>query len=258
MASNHTQEATLPELRNFGAFLAMARSRRGLTQKQLGNLAGVAPSRISLMEAGKSLPTLPQLFTFARLLAVPLQWFINSNYRPGSELREIALELHQLGVVDLFVPDAIVPGAFRPTEEVIALAVAGLHPDPRIVEAIPAVLAWNRWSHTILRAYSRQAGLRVGTRLAWLCDIVLTLQQAGGFPGGCVRPRELEAYVSWWRRHRTQPLPVDDLGIPAEGNAVPPVAKRWNINYAASLGVFEDRAEQLYANRRQDRPAARP
>jgi hypothetical protein len=49
------------------------------------------------------------------------------------------------GLVDLWVNDPVVPWAFRQPEEVVALAVAGESP-ARILKAIPALLAWHRWS----------------------------------------------------------------------------------------------------------------
>jgi hypothetical protein len=37
----------------------------------------------------------------------------------------------------------------------------------------------------------------------------------------------------------------DDLGYPAPNERMPPVSKRWNIRYAASLAAFYDRAKRL-------------
>ena len=100
-------------------------------------------------------------------------------------MRNIAIELRHLGLVNLWVEDPVVPGAFRRTEEVIARAVSGQEPDPRILEAIPAVLAWNRIDPILLRAYGLTAKPRVTRRLAWLADIALAIDRRGGFPGGC-------------------------------------------------------------------------
>jgi hypothetical protein len=136
---------------------------------------------------------------------------------------------------------------------VIALAVTGNQPEPRIIEAIPAVLAWNRWSHTLLRAYSRKHELRTGIRLAWLADVTLTIHRNHGFPGGCLQRRELETYVRWWSRRLTQPVPADDLGRPAEEDALPPAWKRWNIRYDATLAVFVERVRHLESIRQQRR-----
>jgi hypothetical protein len=189
-------------------------------------------------------------------LAVPLQWFLNGFTVPGEEVSEIALELQNLGVVDLLVPNAVVPGAFRPTEQVIALAVSGNQPVPRIIEAIPAVLAWNRWSPTVLRAYSYRRDLRAGIRLAWLADVALTIHRNDGFPGGCPQRRELETFVRWWSKHPIQPVRADDLGRPGEGDVLPPVWKRWKITYAAPLSAFVERARHLHSLLEQRRSPA--
>jgi transcriptional regulator with XRE-family HTH domain len=247
----------LPELVHLGKWLLEARTRAGLTQKKLASRSGTDAARISRIELGVELPTVPQLFQFAKVLGVSLQWFINGKNHAGAELPEIALELHSLGVTDLFVPGAVVPGAFRPAEQTIALAVSGDQPEPRIIEAIPAILAWNWWSHTVLRAYSQQSDPRAGNRIAWLAEVALTIHRTVGFPGGCLQRRELEAVVKWWERRLKPPTREDSLGRPAEGDALPPVSKRWKISYAAPLSAFTERARQLCALRERSPSAAK-
>src|SRR6266581_1851721 len=127
------------ELRNLGRWLFAARTLQDFTQKDLASKSGIAQARISRMEQGVILPTLPQLLRLARALALPLQWFLNGSTTPGTEGQDMGMELQKLGVVDLLVPHAVVPGAFRPTEQVIALAVSGNQPEARLIEAIPAV-----------------------------------------------------------------------------------------------------------------------
>src|SRR5262249_4512376 len=134
------------ELQNVGKWLLLARVRQGLTQRELALRANISQPRVSGIEKGEVLPTLPQLIRLARALVVPIQWFLSGSVTPGREVADFALQLQSLKVVDLLVPNSLVPGAFRPTEEVLALAVRGDQPNPRIIEAIPAVLAWNRWS----------------------------------------------------------------------------------------------------------------
>ena len=80
---------------------------------------------------------------------------MTGTLRPGNELNALAPELHVLGVVDLLFARGAVPGAFRAPEATVALALSGNSPDPRIVEAIPAVLAWNPWNAYLLDAYGR-------------------------------------------------------------------------------------------------------
>src|SRR5262249_14538591 len=237
------------ELRNLGRWLFTARTRQDLTQKDLAARSGIAQPRISGIEQGTILPTLPQLIRLARALSVPLQWFLNGSVVAGEEVSDIALELQNLGVVDLLVPGAVVPGAFRPTEQVIALAVSGNQPESRIIEAMPAVLAGNRGAPAVLPAYSYHRDLRAGIRPSLLADVALTIHRNEGFPGGCPQRRQLEAYVRWWSKHPTQPARVDDLGRPAEGSDLPPVSKRWKITYDAPLSAFVERARHLQSLR---------
>jgi transcriptional regulator with XRE-family HTH domain len=244
---------TPAELSNLGKWLFTARTRQSLTQKELAARSKIAQPRLSRIEQGLILPTLPQVLRLARALAVPLQWFLTGSTTPGDEVPELALELHRLGVVDLLVPQAIVPGAFRPTEQVLALAVSGNQPEPRLIEAIPAVLAWNKWSPLLLRSYSYQQDLRAGIRLAWLADVALTIHRSGGFPGGCPQRRALEAYVRWWSKHPTQPAREDDLGRGAAPEALGPVWKRWKIRYDAPLSAFAERARHLHSLREHRR-----
>src|SRR5205823_1362520 len=97
-------------------------------------------------------------------------------------------------------------------EEVVALAVAGEEPEVRIVEGMPAVLAWNRWSGTLLRAFAKATGLRTVYRLAWLADVALALDRIGGFPGGCPGKEDLAAFVKGVKK---PPNRWDSLGKPA-------------------------------------------
>ena len=247
--NNHATEETT-DFRHLGRHLRRARTRRGLTQKGLAELCGLTQSDISKLESGERWPTPPQLIQLARELGVALQWFLTGDNRPALGLRDVALELRHLGVVDLFVPDAHVPGAFRPPEEVVAWAVRGDCPDPRIVEAVPVVFAWNAWDRRLLTAFARASDPRAAARLAWLADIALTIHQAQGFPGSFLDPLPLQKFL---RRTKPRPKP-DDLGRPASGDeALPPVSRRWNIHYAAGLSRFQDRAAHLWALRTDER-----
>ena len=170
----------------------------------------------------------------------------------------MALELRSLGITDLWVKDAVVPGAFRRAEELIALAVGGEGPDPRIVEAIPAVLAWNEIDPNLLRAYGLAARPRTTRRLAWLADIALAIDRRGGFPGGC-RKRPLERFARIIPAAAAGPDAWDSLGRPMAKRPTSPVWKRWRINYDADLDRFEQRARHLDEQRRRpgDRRASR-
>lgn len=246
------QSVPPPELKSLGMWLLKARMKQGLTQKELATRTGITQPRISGIEQGEMLPTLPQLIRIARVLAVPVQWFLNGSVVPGTELPAYALQLRWLKVVDLIVPDAVVPGAFRPIEAVLSLAVRGTQPDPRVIEALPAVLAWNRWSARRLREHSRPRASRATIRLAWLADVALTIHRTMGFPGGCPQQKQLEAFVGALQKAKLQ-LTNDDLGRPGEERTLPPVSKRWMISYDAPLSTFVERAKRLSSQLEQQR-----
>lgn len=169
-------------------------------------------------------------------------------------MADLAIELQSLGIADLVVQSPTVPGAFRPVEQVIALTASGNQPEPRIIEALPAVLAWNRWSPRLLRAYGSLSDKRAPVRVAWLADVALTIERTHGFPGGCPRRRALETIVRGGK-HPTQLGEVDDLGHPAaRPNLLPPVFKRWKINYDATLDAFVERAKHLQSLRDRRAP----
>lgn len=235
--------------------LLAARMNRGLSQRQLAERCGLTQSYLSRLERGARSPTLAQLGRLAEVLYVPLQWFLTGDVRPGTDWRDIAIELHDLGIVDLLIPGAAVPGAFRPAEQLIALVLCGDEVEPRVVEAVPAVLAWNNWSPRVLKAYARALDRRAPHRVAWLADVAQTIHTQHGFPGGCVNPQKLPAL---WHRVK-RPAEPDGLGYPTDEASLPPVSRRWNVTYAADLETFRRRAEHLHELRtsRGSAPRAR-
>jgi transcriptional regulator with XRE-family HTH domain len=232
------------ELPHLGSYLAAARLERGLSQAELAARCDLSQAQVSYFELGRRRPTLDQLVRIARSLDVSIEKLIAGCDRPGDGLRDIAIELRHLGLVDLWVDDPIVPGAFRRPEEVIAKAVSGREPDPRILEAIPAALAWNRINPVLLRAYGLTTRPRVTRRLAWLADIALAIDRRGGFPGGCRK----ETLARFTRMTPAPPAGSDDwdsLGRPTASTPPSPIWKRWRINYDADLAQFEQRARHL-------------
>lgn len=233
-----------------GGRVAEARRKRGLSQLDVARRCGWGQYRIAKIETGARKPTLEQLLRLARALDVPLQWFLTGTTQPGTDLEDILLELRDLGAVDLLVATPSVPGAFRAAEHVVSLAVSGDQPDPRIVEALPALLAWNRWDPSLLRAYGKSTDKRAPVRLAWLADIALTIHRIDGFPGGCPGQRDLEGFLKLVRR----PSRPDSLGRPTSDEAdLAPVWKRWRITCDTTLQAFKDRAASLHESREEAR-----
>jgi transcriptional regulator with XRE-family HTH domain len=249
-ASMQQADERREELRGLGRRLAATRRERGLSQAELAKRCRLNRQQITYFERGQRLPSLDQLLWIAEALEAPLQRFLSGTDLPETGLRATALELRSLGLADLWVERPQVPGAFRRREEVVALAVAGEEPEARVVEGIPAVLAWNLWSATLLKAYGSTTGARTVYRLAWLAEVALTLERMGGFPGGCPGRQALATFV---RRVKTPPLRRwDSLGRPGLEPPTSPVWKRWRINCAADLAAFRARAEALLALRRAE------
>jgi transcriptional regulator with XRE-family HTH domain len=241
-----------PAFLDLGKHLAKARSWRGFSQQELAEKCGLDKAHISLFETGKRKPKLAHLVRLAHALQLPLQWFLTGSVKPGKEPEDIAMELFNLGVVDLWVGDARVPGAFRPPEQVVTLAIGGPRPELRLLGAIPAVLAWNRWNPLLLEGYGSEG--RVLQRLAWLADLAITIHHNQGFPGGCPGEEDLAEFL----RHLPLPQSPDDFGEPSPEEPQNPLWKRWKINYAGSgnIGTFQQRAHQLHLLRQQQQRAA--
>lgn len=233
-----------------GSHLAEARFRRGLSQAELAARCGLSQAQISYFELGRRRPSLDQLLRVAEALGVSLQKLITGADRPGVGLRDIAIELRHLGLVDLWVEAPVVPGAFRRPEELLARVVSGREPDPRVIEAIPALLAWNRINPILLRAHGRTIRPRATRRLAWLADIALAIDRREGFPGGCRRDQLIH-----FTQRVSAPSPEseewDDLGRPTVDAPTSPIWRRWRINYDADLAQFKQRARRLDGLRRR-------
>ena len=225
--------------------LLRARNWQGLTQRQLAERCDLHPSILSRIESGKREATLSEAVRLAKALHVPLEWFLTGKDRPGTTLPDIAAELWHLGIVDLNVPQARVPGAYRPEEEVLALAVGTERPEPRVIEALPAVLAWNHWRPGVLEAFARVTHPKALTRLAWLTEIMFLLERTGGFPGGLKGADGLTVFLTKVDR----PHDPDDLGQPDGPTPDHRAWKYWRITYAVELSAFKERAERLWSLR---------
>jgi len=65
-----------PELAFFAAQVRKAREEKRMTQAQLAEVVGTAPTYISSLEGLKVNPTFQQMVTFALKLEKPLSYFI--------------------------------------------------------------------------------------------------------------------------------------------------------------------------------------
>jgi hypothetical protein len=176
---------------------------------------------------------LDEAVRIAGVLRVPLESLATGRWKPGTDLRGIAFELFHLGIQDLEVSAPRVPGAFRPGEQIVAAAVKGDRPEPRLVEALPLVLARRKLNVPLTLAFGDAYDTRVRTRLAWLSDITLTLGQLSTFPAEIKHESQLREFV----QAGVRPSAPDSLGHPG-GKNPSPVWKRWNVTYAGDLSTF--------------------
>lgn len=215
---------------------------RSLSQAALAQGSGLRQKDISLIEHGKWQPSLKVLTKLARQLDVPLQYFINGCNEADSRPNSLTLELRGLGIIDLSAAKALVPGAFRDKEQVVALSLQGRAPDPRIVEAIPYVLLKHEWDAGLFVAYLKRYDARALYRAAWLIDIAQIIRDDVGVVG----QRFSEASLTKVQEQAQKPNEPDSLGYPAiDGKKLPPVHRRWNITFATEVQGFLNRALHL-------------
>jgi transcriptional regulator with XRE-family HTH domain len=231
---------------SFGANLRNARLGAGLSQSQLAKAARVPRHRLIRVEQDNSVLNLAEATQIATVLKMPLQRLATGLWGSGSDLGSIAFELYHLGIRDLEVSAPRVPGAFRVAEQVVALALRGDQPEPRVIEAIPFVLARKKLQVSLTIAFAARYDQRIRTRLAWLSDITITLAKLSRFPIQIMNPEQLRRFV----QRGVRPSHPDSLGHPCE-NKSPPIWERWNITYAGDMSDFMRRilaVEYAYRN----------
>jgi transcriptional regulator with XRE-family HTH domain len=219
----------------------------GLSQEQLGARLGLSQSRISRIENGHEHPDVVLLLQLAGALQVSIHRLLYGTDERGEGLRDIAIELHGLGLVDLRVDDARVPGASRRPEELFPLCVAEDRPNPRIIEAMPALLVWNEWSPVLLKAFAETHSTRALWRLGWLADVADFLSRDGRIPGKC--HRSLIHKFLLLVKQPGEEAPWDDLGFPSREPPSSALWTRWTIRYEADLDQFQQRARELHEAR---------
>jgi transcriptional regulator with XRE-family HTH domain len=252
MPSAAIELGRLPEWGELGKHLGRARRLRGLTQKGLADRCKLRQGEISAFESARRHPTLAQLTELARALDVPLQWFVSGSIGPPEEgMAHLTTELRHWGIYDLPTEGAVVPGAFRPLELLLPLALRGDGLNRKLVEAMPYVLAINSWRSRRVLTYGREVGdPRVLTRLGWLADVARTLYREGQLPEAEERRAALATLIKKTRAAKA-PKP-DGLGHPAtDWSHLPGMYRRWNVSYTGSIDHFRQRAEHL----RKLRPA---
>jgi len=86
----------------FGARIREMRKKRGMTQDQLADLLGIDQKHVSLIELGKSYPSLDRLTLIAEALQVPLPELFDFMHMAGESERLQGIEemLRKLGEAD--------------------------------------------------------------------------------------------------------------------------------------------------------------
>lgn len=240
------------DLHAFGRRVRFARTALGLTQDLFSKSVGLNRFTLSRLESGAVEPSLADALRIAEKLKVSLEWIVAGVLGPAEGgLETIAVELHRLGLRDLVVSDARVPGSLRHTEEVLVIAVSGDRPNPRVVEGIPFVLAQTKFLPSLIPAFAKLHDRRAWVRLAWLADVALALDGNNGFPPVATR-KYLEILTGaargrvWPTRPGVEPVEPDSLGHPDTSKGRPsPVWLRWKITYAGRVADFLHRTAEL-------------
>lgn len=90
---------------NYGKAIKIARSTKGLSQKELGKLINVNPSYISRLEASERSPSMETLEAISKALAVPMYLLMLL----GSEAKDLkGISLEQASVLGQNLLDIIV------------------------------------------------------------------------------------------------------------------------------------------------------
>ena len=162
------------KLRSLGLHLPAARLQRVLSQPELAAKSGLSQTHISYLRSRTALaiarPTAPYC-------AGP------RCFHPKIDRRQLTARERNcgisrsscgiLGVVDLWVNDVMRPWCISPARGADRVrSVAPEEPAPRILEAVPALFAWNEIDPILLQAFrTDQRGIGRRRRLAWLADV---------------------------------------------------------------------------------------
>lgn len=228
------------ESESFGARLRNSRLKANLSQAAFSRQTGVSRLKIVRTESGEYSPHWDEVLRFAQVLKVSLQHFLNGRDRPRTDLQAIAFELHHLGIWDYVVDGAVIPGAFRRREEVLALILKGNQPESRLIDAIPVVLSTVTLNPSLTLSFADKYDKRVRVRLAWLSEIALLLGRMRHFPVTVESQESLERLI----RRVKKPQEPDDLGHPgSRKHSI--IWRRWNITYGGTIEGFITRAAEL-------------
>ena len=241
--------------KEFGNRLESARKSAGLTQAALAQRSSLHRLQIVRMEAGVAVPRLDETLRLAESLKVPLEYLTDGRFTPTHDLRGIAVELYRLGIRDLVVANPRVPGVLRHPEETLVLVVSGDRPKPRLLEAIPFVLARRKFRASLVSTFAKIHDKRAITRLGWLSEITLALSNLATMPIAMYSEPSLNRIIHVGRTAKKAGMTApDSLGHPGVGN-LGPIWKRWNITYGGTIQDFLHRTIEVDDAFRRSQPA---
>lgn len=183
----------------FGTLLKAKRGSSGLSQAALARALKWPQAKVSRVEQGKRSVTLPELLSFARVFGRSVDQLLGeleagSGQPPeapalspgfsgayGSE-EEAFSQLARFGV--RFLGGAARPAYYALPFEEVLLAALRFSQDPRVFEALPALLLRNAagvdWTKLTAAAYS----LRLQNRLGMVVAAALALKDSADVEGG--------------------------------------------------------------------------
>jgi transcriptional regulator with XRE-family HTH domain len=119
-----------------GARIKELRRQAGLSLRELARQANVSPSLVSQIENGKSRPSVATLYTFARLLSVPVDELFDAEEHALGELPAAA------GAEEAYDP----ANAWHPSEYATRISV--IHPAHRAQLQMAEGIEWERLAAT--------------------------------------------------------------------------------------------------------------
>lgn len=237
-----------------GQWLKHARKQAGLTLGNLSRRTGVSTSSLARFESGRAEPAFGDVCVIAQQLGWPILYFATGHQRTGDDPRAVAAHLRFFGLRDIRLAEPVLLGEVRAFEQLLADIVS--RPiDPRVLEALPALLLRNRFEPSQLISAAQSLGsLR---RVGWLANVAAHIST--GLPLGAAQPdtqrrlSTLEQTASEKLRER-KPATIDYVSARLSTSAAargrlwktsPPLTRRWRIACDIQLREFAKRAESI-------------
>lgn len=228
-----------------------------MTQQQLAARTGISIPSLSRFETDRAQPAFSDICAVALAIGWPLLYFATGRERHGDDTNALVTELRFWGLRDLLVANPVLLGEARSFEELFASVLEGTA-DPRLLEALPALLLRNAFDPEQLLRSLRASG--VARRAGWLCEIAGEISRR--LPPESIHPeahgRLDRVITSAWKE--TPPEGPDYPGRVSSESLrkrvwaeSPPLTRRWKIACDLTLEDFESRARSLLVSEADER-----